>query len=625
MTPVALPFGDINLLVTTDVHSWIAGHSHRDHEPEQLDANFGTLVSFVERVKAAADAQHKDVFFFDNGDVVDGTALSESKVTLFSLLTRVPYDALNCGNHELYRDDTIQSMLTPLPGGDGHSFVNHWGGRYLSSNIDLAGSGGPLGSARYALLRGKHGASLLVLGFMYDMEDHCASVNVTHVHEAVRRPWFHEAMRQLPGVDAVIVLGHMDYADPLVNTILRAIRTANATVPVQFLTGHSHIRAFARLDAHAVSFEAGNYGNTVGFASFNVSKPHRSWRSGSQRAHAGDHPASGRQTILPLAATATEFAHVPIDMATGALAAAVGLPTAANLTTPRGALLSRAITSARAAIGATTPLGCAPCTFRLLPNLTATDSMWGLYLGPVTQQAIFCPPRNTSQWFLSSTGALRYPLFAGLVVVDDIDTALPFSDRLYIYPRILGRHLEAALQALNRPDQASMVEEKGAAEVEGSEAAVVLADVRTRRRRPASKAWEDERHGKDAGMAAADDAGVDDGQRDDLWIPRPAPRHWRTLASGAPAFPRYVAHSMEPLHNGTRYYDAIVGGFDRSAFERTLRAIYGPTLPVPSPIPYVDEMGLSCGDGNEGPPATDTEAWMRWAKQLPLPPCHVEP
>ena len=42
-----------------------------------------------------------DVFFFDNGDVVDGTGLPSASV--FSLLSLMPYDALNCGNHELHR------------------------------------------------------------------------------------------------------------------------------------------------------------------------------------------------------------------------------------------------------------------------------------------------------------------------------------------------------------------------------------------------------------------------------------------------------------------------------------------------------------------------------------------
>ena len=35
----ALLFRDVNLLITTDVHSWLAGHAHPDHTP-RLDADF---------------------------------------------------------------------------------------------------------------------------------------------------------------------------------------------------------------------------------------------------------------------------------------------------------------------------------------------------------------------------------------------------------------------------------------------------------------------------------------------------------------------------------------------------------------------------------------------------------
>ena len=65
-------------------------------------------------------------------------------------------------------------------------------------------------------------------------------------------------------------------------------------MPVQFVTGHSHIRAFARLDAHAASFEAGNYANTLGFASFDLAR----------------------------GASTTAFAHEFVDMDTAALATA---------------------------------------------------------------------------------------------------------------------------------------------------------------------------------------------------------------------------------------------------------------------------------------------------------------
>jgi 2',3'-cyclic-nucleotide 2'-phosphodiesterase (5'-nucleotidase family) len=56
--------GDINILVTTDVHSWLDGHVHLDHpygQPARTDATFGDIVSLLEHVRSAAAAHRRDV------------------------------------------------------------------------------------------------------------------------------------------------------------------------------------------------------------------------------------------------------------------------------------------------------------------------------------------------------------------------------------------------------------------------------------------------------------------------------------------------------------------------------------------------------------------------------------
>ena len=44
---VDLPFGDINVLVVTDVHSHIGGHQHE----KDKGADYGDILSFHERLK----------------------------------------------------------------------------------------------------------------------------------------------------------------------------------------------------------------------------------------------------------------------------------------------------------------------------------------------------------------------------------------------------------------------------------------------------------------------------------------------------------------------------------------------------------------------------------------------
>ena len=123
-----VPLGDVNIVAVTDVHSWLQGGDQQDQQEDQrgqralsnrprahaLDANFGDLISFTQRLKTHAAAQGKDVFLVDNGDVVDGTGLSnlfkDHCSALLPLLRRVPFDALNCGNHELYTNATMEAF-----------------------------------------------------------------------------------------------------------------------------------------------------------------------------------------------------------------------------------------------------------------------------------------------------------------------------------------------------------------------------------------------------------------------------------------------------------------------------------------------------------------------------------
>ena len=62
------------------------------------------LTEVLEHLRHRSRAQRRDVFFFDNGDVNDGTGLSASAADhveyLAPVLRSAKYDALNVGNHE---------------------------------------------------------------------------------------------------------------------------------------------------------------------------------------------------------------------------------------------------------------------------------------------------------------------------------------------------------------------------------------------------------------------------------------------------------------------------------------------------------------------------------------------
>ena len=107
-----------------------------------LDSTYGDLVSFKARVVAEATKSGKDVFLVDNGDVVDGTGISNLAKDhcsyLLPLLKQIPFDALNCGNHELYSNATMEAF-------NSSGYIESWGGRYLTSNLLNATTREPLG------------------------------------------------------------------------------------------------------------------------------------------------------------------------------------------------------------------------------------------------------------------------------------------------------------------------------------------------------------------------------------------------------------------------------------------------------------------------------------------------
>jgi 2',3'-cyclic-nucleotide 2'-phosphodiesterase (5'-nucleotidase family) len=234
---------DVNIVHLTDVHSWLSGHMH---EPDD-EADYPDVLAFFQHLKGMAHAQGKDLFMFNSGDIVDGTGLAGATPIdgqdILRIIRQMPFAAITCGNHELYIDSTIGNMVQS-------GFIDSWKGRYIQGNIRNSTTSALLGTP-YAHIAGAMGTELVVLGFLYNMWDSCKSVTVQHVELAVKEPWFAEAMAAASdaNVSAIVILAHMHVEDPLVHVILKAIRATNKAKSVIFLTGHTHIRAYAALDS----------------------------------------------------------------------------------------------------------------------------------------------------------------------------------------------------------------------------------------------------------------------------------------------------------------------------------------------------------------------------------------
>jgi 2',3'-cyclic-nucleotide 2'-phosphodiesterase (5'-nucleotidase family) len=478
----AVTFQDVNIVATTDVHAWIAGGDRQVKAgTPALDATFGDLTSFAQRAKAAAAAQGKDLFLVDNGDVVDGTGLSNLAADhcsyLLPLLQQVPYDALNCGNHELYDNATMEAFRAS-------GYIDGWNGRYLTSNLYNAseGEGSPLGARSAVMVGPVTGVRILTFGFMYDMapaEGRCAAVGVTPVEEAVGAAWFTAALGDGSGYDAVLVLAHMDAFEPLIETITSAVRAGprGAALPVLVIAGHSHARKIKSVDARCTVFEPGNYFNTVGFASFDLPSAADDAGAATAAAAAADNEGEGAAGADGDAAPAPYFFSLTdIDTSVGSLALALNLSAGgAGLHTAAGDNVTAAIRGAQAALGLSEVLGCAPQDYLEGPGLDA------LYVNTIVPKALFAandPPgaaggggdgsssssSSSSQWLVQSVGGLRYDLYGGNVTTDDIYKILPFRDAIKVVHGVEGEHLRAVLQMLNGGGGGAGGEGEGAVE-----------------------------------------------------------------------------------------------------------------------------------------------------------------
>ena len=296
---------------------------------------------------------------------------------------------------------------------------------------------------------------LLTFGFLYDMTDQADGVAVTAVEDAVQMPWFVEALKRRESYDALLFLAHMDYRDRLVDVLHSAARAiVGSHVPILFVTGHSHIRAYRDLDPRAASFEAGHYLDTVGFASFALDGSARAMNSAANGSTDGSTMATASGSASGIASgmaygSASSFAHVYIKANVAVMAAAAGLDDPALLATPAGSALSSNISRAASSLGLDRQLGCSPTKYLTSEPLNTADSLWGLYLYNVTAtQAL---GGNSSRVVVESTGSLRYDLYAGRVTVNDLWTMTPFADQFWRVSAVgvSGEDLAAISRELN--------------------------------------------------------------------------------------------------------------------------------------------------------------------------------
>lgn len=273
-----LPFSDINILVVSDVHSFVGGHPH---EPDR-NADYGDLFSFHERLKEHCEAEGKgDLFLFNNGDWLHGTglAMDGNATNLLPIVNAMPWDSLTMGRQEATYTDVLRDMSeTMLPA---------FHGKYITSNVVWNETKEPYGK-RYQFLKGRN-STILVFGFLYDVASPSTTIQVVPVEEAIQQEWFQSLLRddyKEYEYDAIVVLAQIDVYSPLIEDIYEAIReNVDPNMPIQFIAGHSHKRervSSIKRDFFVHKMEPGGLFDTIGWVTIPKFEATKGWSGKSQ-------------------------------------------------------------------------------------------------------------------------------------------------------------------------------------------------------------------------------------------------------------------------------------------------------------------------------------------------------
>ncbi|KAK4629618.1 hypothetical protein CLAFUW4_07823 [Fulvia fulva] len=426
-----LHWGQINFLSTTDTHGWLAGHLL----DENYSADYGDFADFVSKMKAKADVLGVDLLLVDSGDLHDGTGFGDvttpnGKFTL-PIFKRLPYDLLSIGNHELY--------TTQIANDTYHNFAPNWGGRYVTSNVDIYDGGvqKPF-SERYAYFETKMGIRIMSFAFIFNFTGNSNASVVTPVGTAVQQSWFTEQV-QRKDIDLFLVSGHITLRDSAEwNLIYNAIRTYQPNTPIQIFGGHRHIRDAVAWDAAAMGAAAGRYCETVGWTSIdglpsNVTKAKSPMGAGDIKitaSKATNSTGGVRINATRLASSSLTYSRQFLDF---------NRPTFEKhtaslnqgLDTPYGTGITADITKNISSLPQLTHLiGCAPDNYYLnYVPVTSSNNLFNYLTTKIFPAVVYAQDRNdTPRIIMTNTGGFRYDLLKGRFTVDNAYQANPYTN-----------------------------------------------------------------------------------------------------------------------------------------------------------------------------------------------------
>ncbi|PVI06222.1 hypothetical protein DM02DRAFT_515142 [Periconia macrospinosa] len=406
-----LPWGQLNVLHTTDVHGWWGGHLQ---EPS-FSSDWGDYISFAAHLRARADADGSDLLLVDTGDRIEGNAIYDSskprgKFT-YEIAKEQSIDLICSGNHELYKAESAD--------GEFYHTVPDFRGNYLASNLDIinpeTGKRQPLAPRFKKFSTKNQGIRILAFGFLFDFTGNDNNTFVQRVEDTVKEEWFTEAIKDKE-VDLILVYGHVDIRSPEYALLYSTIRDAQWDTPIQFFGGHSHIRDYHIFDSGSVALESGRYMETIGFMSI-------SGLSTGQQAR-DDSPAT---TLEGNRATTLQFQRRYIDNNLFSLHHHSG-KNSTTFPTTHGLKVTSAIDSARESLSLNHLYGCAPRNLfvsrRPYPH---KESIFTWLETELLPHAVRPHAEGKKALVIMNTGGIRFDVFKGPFTKDTKFLVSPFT------------------------------------------------------------------------------------------------------------------------------------------------------------------------------------------------------
>ncbi|SOV01475.1 uncharacterized protein UDID_00948 [Ustilago sp. UG-2017a] len=295
--------GDLNLLHTTDIHGWFQAHRKLSPPEPSYSADWGDWASFTSKMRTKAHSEGRDLLLVDTGDLHDGNGIADGfppynkdepggKEAVDGhvsnqIFAMVDYDLLTIGNHELYNYTVAKDVY--------QNFVPQWGGRYMTSNVQIAlpspdspdAKYAPIGSLYGTLVTPVQGLKVMSYGILFDFKLAAPGILVQSPQEMVQEAWFDQSLDRAEkwGVDVFVVLGHMPVSgDAGWEAVHSKIRSRFPDTPIAILGGHTHIRDCRMFDSQSMALESGRYMETIGFMGIqNLQKRKRAGNKGKVR------------------------------------------------------------------------------------------------------------------------------------------------------------------------------------------------------------------------------------------------------------------------------------------------------------------------------------------------------